>query len=326
MPLTFDLPLEELKTYQGRTPRPADFDTYWDGALAEMHSLDPKIELVPADFQTPYAECFHLYFTGVGGARVHAKLVRPKSAAAPHPAVVHFHGYTGRIGDWAEEMKLAWAAAGFTYAGLDCRGQGGRSEDVGGVAGNTHRGHIIRGLAEAVDGRPEQLLYRQIFLDTAQLARIVMEMEDVDETRVGAWGASQGGALTVACSALEPRVKQLAPVFPFLSDYKRVWAMDQAKDAYAELHEWFRRYDPLHEREDDVFNALGYIDIQHLAPRIQGKTLWTIGLMDTICPPSTQFAAYNKITSHKSMRIYPDYRHEAYPGTPDAIFQYMMEL
>ena len=48
-------------------------------------------------------------------------------------------------------------------------------------------------------------------------------------------GGSQGGALTIACAALEPRVKKLAPVFPFLSDYRRVWEMDLAKDAYAEL-------------------------------------------------------------------------------------------
>jgi|GEM_PF-2913200 len=32
-------------------------------------------------------------------------------------------------------------------AAMDCRGQGGSSEDSGGVKGNTLCGHIIRGLA-----------------------------------------------------------------------------------------------------------------------------------------------------------------------------------
>lgn len=327
MPLTFDLPFDQLETYQGTNPRPDDFDQFWNTGLDEMRAMDPQIDIVPAAFQTSFAECFDLYFTGVGGARIHAKVVRPRDQAEPGPAVLHFHGYTGRIQDWSEEMKLAFAASGITYAGLDCRGQGGYSEDVGGVQGNTHRGHIVRGLAEAIDGAPEKLLFRQIFLDTAQLAKIVIEMDNVDDARVGAMGGSQGGALTVACSALEPRVARLAPVFPFLSDYKRVWKMDQAKDAYAELQEWFRRFDPMHKREDDIFNALGYIDIQHLAPRIQGETLWTIGLMDTVCPPSTQFAAYNKITSEKSMRIYPDYKHEGgYPGNADATFSFLSGL
>jgi cephalosporin-C deacetylase len=324
MPLTFDFPLEKLYTYQGLNPKPADLDAFWDAALAEMRSLDAQVELVPAEFQVPFAECFHMYFTGVGGARVHAKLVRPKAAKAPHPAVLMFHGYTGDSGDFSD--KLAYVAAGFTVAALDCRGQGGLSEDTGGVTGNTQHGHIIRGLDDALNGQPEKLLYRQIFLDCAQMAKIVLEMPDVDPKRVGATGGSQGGALTVACIGLEPRIKRAAPVFPFLSDYKRVWDMDQAKDAYSELKEFFRHFDPRHEKEDAIFEKLGYIDIQFLAPRIRANVLWAVGLMDTICPPSSQFAAYNKITSQKALDIYPDFGHEGLPGLNDKIYEFMMGL
>jgi len=324
MPLCFDFPFEQLKIYQGINPRPADFDAYWDKGLMEMNALDPKVELVPAEFQTPFAECFHLYFTGVGGARIHAKFLRPKNASKPHPAVLMFHGYTGDSGDFAD--KLSYVGQGFSVAALDCRGQGGLSEDAGGVTGNTQHGHIIRGLDDALKGSPEKLLFRQIFLDTAQLAKIVMEMPEVDPKRVGATGGSQGGALTVACIGLEPRIKRAAPVFPFLSDYKRVWEMDLAKDAYAELKEYFRHFDPNHAQEQKVFEALGYIDIQFLAPRIRSEVSWAIGLMDEICPPSSQFAAYNKIISKKEMVIYPDFGHEGMPGLNDKIFQFMMGL
>ena len=324
MPLCFDFSLERLQTYTGINPRPADFDIYWDRALAEMRAQDAPVELIPAEFQAPNADCFHLYFTGVGGARVHAKLLRPSNSAAPHPAVLMFHGYSGDGGDWSD--KLNYVSQGFTVAALDCRGQGGLSEDTGGVKGNTLHGHIIRGLDDAVQGQPEKLLFRQIFLDTAQLAKIVMEMPDVDAGRVGATGGSQGGALTVACAALEPRIKRVAPVFPFLSDYKRVWEMDHAVAAYAELKEYFRHFDPTHAMEDAVFEKLGYVDIQHLAPRICGQILWSIGLMDEICPPSTQFAVYNKISARKDMLIYPDFGHEGLPGVNDRIFQFLMEL
>jgi cephalosporin-C deacetylase len=324
MPLTFDYSWEKLQTYAGQNPRPADFDAYWDSALAEMHALGTGAELVPAEFQAPGAECFHLYFAGVGGARVHAKLLQPKNAPEPHPAVVMFHGYSGNSGDWAD--KLGYVGQGYTVAALDCRGQGGLSEDAGGVKGNTHRGHIIRGLDEALSGHPEKLLFRQIFLDTAHLARIVMALPGVDPERVGATGGSQGGALTVACASLEPKVKRAAPVFPFLSDYKRVWDMDQAKDAYAELKDYFRLFDPTHAKEAAIFEALGYVDIQHLSPRIRGEVMWLIGLMDTICPPSSQFAAYNKISAPKSMVVYPDFGHEGLPGSNDRIFKFMMGL
>jgi cephalosporin-C deacetylase len=320
MPLTFDFSFEKLQTYQGINPRPHDFDDYWDRGLAELDALEPNVELIRAEFQAPFADCFHMYFTGTGGARVYAKLLRPKHASEPHPAVLMFHGYSGSSGEWSD--KLGYVARGFTVAALDCRGQGGRSEDVGGVPGWTLRGHIVRGL----DGKPEDLLYRHIYLDTALLARIVMGIEDVDENRVGATGGSQGGGLTLACVALEPRIKRAAPIFPFLCDYQRVWEMDKDVNAYAELREWFRRFDPRHERQVELFTRLGYIDVQHLAPRIRAEVMMAVGLMDEICPPSTQYAAYNKITSPKSTIIYPDFAHEALPDLPDKIYHFLGEL
>jgi cephalosporin-C deacetylase len=310
MPLV-DYPLERLLTYEGINPKPSDFDPYWDRALSDMTAVDPQLELVPSEFRVPFADCFDLYFTGVRGARVHAKYVRPRGIPEPHPAVLQFHGYAGDSGDWAS--KFIYASLGFSVIAMDCRGQGGKSEDVGGVIGNTHHGHIIRGL----DDHPDNLLFRHIYLDTAQLAGIVMALPEVDPTRVAAMGGSQGGGLTLACGALEPRVSKLAPTYPFLTDYRRVWEMDLAKDAYQEIRDYFRRFDPQHKRERETFEKLGYIDVQHLASRIRGETVMTVGLMDTITPPSTQFAAYNKIVAPKRLEVFPDHGHEPLPGYED---------
>lgn len=319
MPL-IDMPVAELMQYQGINPRPTDHDEYWTRALDEMHRVDPQLELVPSSFQAPNAECFDLWFTGVRGARIHAKYLRPKVREGACPAVVQFHGYTGHCGDW--QSKLAYVSAGFCIAALDCRGQGGLSQDVGDVMGTTYKGHIIRGL----DDHPDNLLFRHIFLDTAQLAGIVMGLPEVDGERVGAMGGSQGGALTLACASLEPRIKRLAPVFPFLCDYRRVWEMDLDKDAYEELRYYFRMFDPRHEKEEEVFTKLGYIDIQYLTARIRGEVMMGTGLMDTICPPSSQFAAYNKITSTKNVVFYPDFGHEGLPDFDDKTFTFLMGL
>ena len=51
-----------------------------------------------------------------------------------------------------------------------------------------------------------------------------------------------------------------------------------------------------------------------------------VGLMDPICPPSTQFAAYNKISSPKQMVIYPDFSHEHLPGEADRTLNFMLGL
>ncbi len=151
-------------------------------------------------------------------------------------------------------------------------------------------------------------------------------MENVDENRVGAYGASQGGALAIACASLEPRIKKTAAVYPFLSDFKRAWELDISHSAYEEIHYYFKFIDPNHEQEEEVFRKLGYIDIQHLADRIKADVLWAVGMEDAICPPSTQFAAYNKIQSDKNMLIYYEYGHEYIRTLGDKVHDFFADL
>lgn len=317
-----DMTLSQLKEYKGSSPKPEDFDQYWERALRELDAQPLEYELVPAEFVSELAECFHLYFTGVGGARIHCKYVRPKNRLKEKGAgLVMFHGYSCDSGDWSE--KVNYAAHGISVLAMDCRGQGGLSEDNLTVKGTTIRGHIIRGID---DPNPDKLYYRNVFLDTAQTARILMSMEEVDPARVGAFGLSQGGALTVACAALEPRIKLAVPVYPFLSDYKRAWELNITTSAYEEINYYFRFFDPHHLREDEIFNRLGYIDIQNLADKIQAKVLWVTGLADTICPPATQFAVYNKVIAPKELMVYYEYGHEYLPYLSDQILSLFMTL
>ena len=315
-----DMPLEQLLAYRGVNECPQDLDDFWDRGIAEMEALGTGCEL-QLKLSLPHALAYEMWYTGVGGARIHGYFVRPRVIEQPAPAVVRFHGYTGDCGSIMS--LLNWASAGLCAAAIDCRGQGGLSQDSGCVLGNTLHGHIIRGLD---DEDPRKLYYRSVFLDTAQLARIVMAMDCVDETRVGACGGSQGGALTLACAALTPNLKLAAPQYPFLSDYRRVWEMDLAKDAYAELKEYFRHSDPTHSREKEIFTRLGYIDVHNMAHRIRARVRMYTGLQDNICPPSTQFAAYNRITSPKEYQLYPDFGHEYLKGHEDDLLQFMLQL
>ena len=95
---------------------------------------------------------------------------------------------------------------------------------------------------------------------------------------------------------------------------------------YEELGWYFRVFDPLHKREKEIFTRLGYIDVQHLARRIRAEVVMAVGLMDDVCPPSTQFAAYNKMKCRKSMVVYPDYGHEGLPGVGDRAFEFLSGL
>ncbi|MDP0497428.1 MAG: alpha/beta fold hydrolase [Verrucomicrobiota bacterium JB024] len=316
-----DKPLHELVNFTSTNPRPADFDAFWAKGLSELDALDPQVTFREADFPVSYATCQSMHFTGTGGARVHARVVTPKHLPKePAPALLFFHGYSGSSPDWV--AMLPYVAAGFTVAGLDCRGQGGLSEDIVPTRGNTLHGHIIKGL----DDEPEKMYYRNVFLDTALMARIVMGFEWVDATRVGTIGGSQGGALSLACAGLVPEIKRVSSTFPFLCDYRRVWEMGLDQRAYTGLRDYFRRFDPRHEREEEIFEKLGYIDVTHLAPRIKGEVLMAISQSDDVCPPSTQFAAYNAITAQKSYLLYPDFGHENLPGAGEEMFQFIMGL
>ncbi len=312
-----DMKLEELEQYTGSSPLPEDFDSFWEKALDEAASVDTDCLWKDADFDTPVATCRHLYFTGTGGARIHIKVLLPAEIDGPIPALLNFHGYSGASAQWSE--YLAWAASGVAVFAMDCRGQGGLSQNRMTGSGPTLYGDIVRGL----DGPAEDLYYRSIYQDIFILTQIVRAMPEINPERIGAYGGSQGGALALVCAALEPRISCLAPSYPFLSDFKRVWDMDLAKAAYVGLSDYFRRFDPLHRRESEIFRRLGYIDVVNLAPRIRGRVLFAATLMDEICPPSTQFAVYNRLTCDKDMMLFPDYGHERLPLFGDECYQFL---
>lgn len=322
-----DMPLEQLRAYRGSSPRPEDFEEYWVRALAELDEIrdrarpgGPGLEWMDAAFQIPGVHCQDLWFDGLRGGRIHARVIVPLRDA-PVPAVMQFHGYTGSAGDWSGLLPLA--AAGFAVFAMDVRGQGGLSTDPGGTGINTQRGHIVRGLDDGAD----DLFFRQVFLDTVMLVRVAAADPRIDAARLGARGASQGGALTIACAALAPEISAAWSVYPFLSDYRRVWDMDTGAQAYDEIQAWLKRRDPRHEGIEAFFTRLGYIDIQFLAERVRAHTVMLTGLNDEVCPPSSQFAAYNRLESADSRRmlLYPDFGHETLPDAADLSLQFFRE-
>jgi cephalosporin-C deacetylase-like acetyl esterase len=86
-----------------------------------------------------------------------------------------------------------------------------------------------------------------------------------------------------------------------------------------------RKFDRRYERPQQIWSRLGYIDAQHLAARIQAEALFVVSLMDQVCPPSTQFAAYNKIRSAKHQLLYPDCGHEWMPDLSDRIYRFIVD-
>lgn len=319
--MIIDFLTASYKDYTGMGIKPTDFDEFWDKAKSEVDDLPLTYELEKVDIPSQVAEFYYLKFKGVGGATLVCQLIKPLKKQPKHPGMLMFHGYHGSSGDFVD--KLSWVAEGYIVMAMDCRGQGGLSEDVTVANGTTLKGHIIRG----VEDGPENLYFRSVFLDTYQCAKILASFADVDEQQLVTSGGSQGGALALVCAALYPEIKKTLAIYPFLSDYRKLFQLDigVTATAYEELHYWFRQRDPLHKREAEFFDTLEYIDIQHLVERIKASVIWPIGLADAITPPATQFAVYNRLECPKEMIIFPEYGHDHLPGLNDQVRAFFLK-
>lgn len=309
-----DLKLEELFQYNGRGKKPEKFDEFWEKELSRIDSCPLEYQIEKIDIPSNVASCYRLTFNSFDGTQISCQLLKPKHLKAKSSGMLFFHGYHVNSGDFSE--KIGWAAEGFVVLAMDCRGQGGLSENKEpSVKGSSLKGFIIRGVEEG----PESLYYKRVYLDTVIAAKILMSLDDVDEDNISVQGASQGGALALVCAALEPRIKKAFVMHPFLSDYRRAFELDIKNSAYEELYYWFKFRDPLHEKEETFFETLEYIDLQHFASKIKAKVILATGLDDEICFPSTQFSVFNKIDSSKDVIVLPEYGHEHYPKISDKV-------
>jgi cephalosporin-C deacetylase len=299
----FDMPLEQLREYRTETAEPPEFDAWWQLRLdqARAQARPPTLARYEADIYGP-VEVYDAEFSGAGGDRIRAWYLRAAGANGQTPVVVKFIGYGGGRGLPAEHALLP--ALGYSVFVMDTRGQGGRWTT--GATGDQQEGGpenaqvMTRGI-----GRPEGYYYTRLFTDAARAAETASELSGAP--RVAVSGMSQGGGLALACAALIPQVVAVCHAdVPFLCDIQR--AITLAPDApYTEVPKFLAHNVDLIPA---ALDTLRYVDCALLARRITARCLLSVGLMDTICPPSTVFAAYNEIASGKDISVHPFTGHE----------------
>ncbi len=301
----FDMPLEELEVYKPPREEPPDFDTFWQQTLAEARQFPLNARFEPVDYGLRLVETFDVTFNGYGGQPIKGWLILPCQRRGPLPCVVEFIGYGGGRGfptDW-----LIWANVGFAHLVMDTRGQGstwlpGETPDPEPEGANPHYpGFMTRGILD-----PKTYYYRRVFTDAVRAIEAARSHPAVDAERIAATGGSQGGGVTIAVGGLEPAVKVIMPDVPFLCHYRRALAISDAAP-YSEIKQYCHTH---RDKIDTVFRTLAYFDGVNLAARCRAPALFSVGLMDQICPPSTVYAAYNHFAGPKPIRIYPYNEHE----------------
>lgn len=283
----FDLPVDQLRDYRSGTSEPHGFDDFWRATLAEAraHDLDVRAERVDVGLRA--VDVHDVTFAGFGGHPIKAWLLRPAGATEDLPTVVEYIGYGGGRG--LPHERLAWATAGFAHLVMDTRGQGstwggaGATPDPAGT-GPAFPGVMTRGVED-----PRDHYYRRLFTDAVRAVEAARTLPGVDAARVAVTGGSQGGATAIAVGGLVPDLLAVMPDVPFLCDVRRaVTITDQAP--YSEIRSYLRVHRDAVER---VLTTFDHLDGVFHARRATAPTLFSVALMDTICPPSTVYAAYN---------------------------------
>lgn len=164
-------------------------------------------------------DLYDVTFNGYGGDPIRAWLRMPAGATGPLPAVVEFMGYGGGRG--RAEDRLLLSSSGFVHLAMDTRGQGsswsvGDTPDPHGTAPH-HPGFMTVGIDS-----PDHYYYRRVFMDAVRAVEAVRSLEQVDASRVGVIGGSQGGGIGIAVTALIGDLAASMFFVPFLCDFPHV--------------------------------------------------------------------------------------------------------
>lgn len=304
---TFDMPLSELETYLPPRREQADFDLFWARTVADTaaHPLDARFEPVESYLET--VEVFDVTFAGYGGQLVKGWFLLPRQRQEPLACVVQFIGYGGGRSfpiDW-----LLWSSAGYAHLVMDTRGQGSSSlhgdtadNDPTAHANPHFPGFMTQGILD-----PQTYYYRRVFMDGVRAVAAAQSHPAVDGERIIVTGGSQGGGITIAVAGLLPGIVKVAmPDVPYLCHFERATAVVDTMP-YKEIGRYLMAH---RDKVEQVFNTLSYFDGMNFAARARAAALFSVGLMDDICPPSTVFAAYNHYAGPKAICVWPFNQHE----------------
>lgn len=298
-----DLTHPALGSYRSTVEAPQDFDAFWDATLSEARAHGGAAVFRAATSPLHLVEVFDVTFPGFGGHSIKGWLQLPRQRQGRLPLVVQYVGYGGGRG-MAHEM-LHYAVSGFAYFRMDTRGQGsgwslGDTADPVGSAPQVP-GMMTKGILDKHD-----YYYRRVFTDAVRAIDALLVHEAVDPERLAVIGGSQGGGIALAVAGLDRRVQLAAPDVPFLCDFPRAVRI-AARDPYGEI----ARFLAMHrDKVEQVFDTLSYFDGVCFAARATAPALFSAGLMDTVCPPSTVYAACNAYAGEKTIRDYEFNDHE----------------
>lgn len=286
------------EAYRVTVERPDDFDEFWEGLKQEAGQIPLEPSMDPVQLRSDdETETFEIGYNSLDGVRIAGWYSRPREShiEPPYPGLLLVPGYISE-----PTLPKSWARLGYAAVGVAPRGKlrSNRQFNPGYPGLLTHN---------IIDRNTYS--YRGFYIDAIRAVDFLLGRPEVDYSRIGVHGSSQGGALTVIVSALRnDAISCGAAGAPYLTGF-----MDSAKLTHSYPYEEINEYLRLHpDHEDLVTETVSYFDCVNFAPLISCPMLVYIGLEDDVCPPETGYALVRAMrNSDVELHAHEDCAHDA---------------
>ena len=270
---------------------------YWRDALNELKSIAPNFKIHKVDsLSTGIRDGYVVEMQSMGNLTIRGYYFVPRTAGK-HAVVMQVPGYGYGFQNLASFINSTENVAELA---LCVRGHG-ISADV------FNPGFGIPGIWGYKLNSKTDNAYRSIYMDCVRAVEFLTSRQEIDSTRIGVMGGSQGGGLTLATAGLcGNKIAACAYFDPFPCDQRDVLKIRTICNF--ELKSYLRYYNnPCSFEEALAIQDL--IDSKDMAARIKCPVFFATGLFDDDCPPHIGFSAYNNIHAQKQFKIYPNDSH-----------------
>ena len=281
--------------YQTKARKPDDFDEFWSDVVTQVERLDLDPEAVPDPLRSSdEIEVFQTFFTSIDDVRIAGWYCLPRDRQGPLPAVLVVPGYQSDPG-----IPKEWARRGYAALSVAPRGKlRSNSQFNPGYPGLLTYGIIDRNIYS----------YRGFYVDAWRAVDFLLSRDEIDGSRIGVTGSSQGGGLTLCTAAMRDEIVAAAAGCPYLTGF-----MDSIELTNTYPYEEINDYLRLHpDSRELVEQTVSYFDCINFADSISCPIIVNIGLQDNVCPPETGYALFHRIASEdKRLYAYDGQGHSA---------------
>jgi cephalosporin-C deacetylase-like acetyl esterase len=278
---------------------PADFDDFWDAQKKELAKipLDARVEH-SAKHSDSKVDCYQVSLAGIDGRRVHGWISVPKGKG-PFPAILTVP-YAGVYGIEPDKRHALMGALAMNIIVHDLPVDE-KPEFYEKQADGPLKDYRNIGMNDR-----QKSFFRYAILACLRAADYVTSRPDYDGKNLAVTGGSQGGGLAIITAGLDPRVQLMAAAVPALCDHSGL-----AHDRISGWPQWLRRVKG--EEAAKVLETSAYFDAVNFARKYKGKSLLAVGFVDTACPPTTVYSAFNVLPEPKKMIDGPRMGHATDP-------------